>query len=41
MRNTGLICFMQCATGRQRKLTGYADLMYLSSLGSYQTLKSE
>lgn len=41
MKNTGPIYFIQCATERRPKLIGCAGSMYLSSLGSFQTLKSE
>ena len=41
MKNTGLTCFMPYVTERRRRLTGCAGLMCLSSLGLYQTLKSE
>ena len=41
MKNTGLTCFMPCVTERRPKLIGCAGSMYLSSLGSFQTLKSE
>lgn len=41
MKNIGPIYFIPCVMERQQRLIGCVGLMYLSSLGSFQTLKSE